>query len=406
MKALILAAGRATNLEPLTATRPAAMLPVCGEPIIGHQLRMLRATGVTQAVVVVGHQSDCLTTFLGNGDAYDMQIQYAYQPEPQGVGDAVARARTLFSPTEHFVLVYGDIISADNIFDTLRSTFTSFRAPVAAVALAQSTVRYGNIYMDQQMRIRRIIEKPEGREMGNYVLAGAYILPAVFFELLELAANDFLDALDRLNQQHALYASIWESEWMDLYRPWDLLAANRMIMDTWTHARISSSVSIEGTGMIQGPAVIDEGVKIASGATIHGPCFIGRGCYIGNNALVRRFSVIGPRSIVGFGVELKNAVMMDGTKVGRLSFIGDSVLGERVEVGAGAMTVNSELDHRRVRVMIDGESIETNMEKLGAMVGDDAQIGAGNILLPGAMIPAKARLPHRGCACVDAAPID
>jgi bifunctional UDP-N-acetylglucosamine pyrophosphorylase/glucosamine-1-phosphate N-acetyltransferase len=398
MKALILAAGRGANLGPLTMRRPTAMLPVCGEPILARQLRMLREVGLSEATIVVGHRAEALMGYFKDGAELGIALGYARQERAVGVGDAVLAGREHFAPTSHFLLLYGDIIVAENLVADLLTSFNSLRAPVASVALTASTRRYGNIYMDSSMRIHKVLEKPGSKAMGNYVLAGAYVLPGAFFRLLADHDGDFLAALERLIADQGLYASIWEGDWMDLDRPWDLLAANRMIMETWDRAVVAQSVVLEGTAQVRGPARIEAGVRIMSGAVVRGPCYIARNCYIGNNALVRGFSAIGEECVVGFGVEVKDSVLMRGTKIGRLSFIGDSVLCEQVDVGAGTMTVNNRFDRGRVTVEIAGETVDTGLHKLGAMVGDEARIGAGNILLPGTRIDAGMELPHRAAS--------
>ena len=96
------------------------------------------------------------------------------------------------------------------------------------------------------------------------------------------------------------------------------------------------------------------------------------------------------------GVELKESVIMGRAEIGRLSFIGDSVIGQGVDLGAGIMTVNRNVDLSSVHALIRGQSMDTGLLKLGALIGDRARIGAGNTLLPGTRIPAQAMVPHRG----------
>ena len=86
---------------------------------------------------------------------------------------------------------------------------------------------------------------------------------------------------------------------------------------------------------------------------------------------------------MGYGVELKNCVVLDNTHIGRLSFIGDSVLGEKVDVGAGVMTVNRAIDWKSIKVKSGNKSMDTGSPKLGAFIGDHVVIGAGNTIQPG-----------------------
>ena len=125
---------------------------------------------------------------------------------------------------------------------------------------------------------------------------------------------------------------------------------------------------------------------VKAGAVLEGPCSIGKNCYIGNNTLVRSYTSIGSDCSVGYGVELKNCVVFNKTRIGRLSFIGDSVLGENVDIGAGTMTVNRTVDWKPVQVKQGTKKIQTEWVKLGAFIGDNVVIGAGNTIEPGTVV--------------------
>jgi bifunctional UDP-N-acetylglucosamine pyrophosphorylase/glucosamine-1-phosphate N-acetyltransferase len=197
-------------------------------------------------------------------------------------------------------------------------------------------------------------------------------------------------------KQFQLYASIWEEEWIDIAYPWNVLSANQIIMKEWKNSIHSSSMVVEPGVNISGPVVIEDNVIIKAGATIIGPCYIGKNSFIGHNALLRECTSIGAGSIIGFGVEIKNSVIMPGTEIGRLSFIGDSVIGENVEVGSATIMVNVKMDQTTVQVQCGENLVDSGLKKLGSFVGDDAWIGANHTFLPGTKIPAGKVIPHFG----------
>jgi NDP-sugar pyrophosphorylase family protein len=125
-----------------------------------------------------------------------------------------------------------------------------------------------------------------------------------------------------------------------------------------------------------------------------GPCYIGRNCYVGNNVLVRSYSSLGAGSMIGYGVELKNCVLFGNSKVGRLSFVGDSVIGENVDIGSGTMTINENMDRTPVVVDVRSEPVDSGLTKLGAFMGDDVKIGAGNTLAAGTVVAAGTSVAH------------
>jgi bifunctional UDP-N-acetylglucosamine pyrophosphorylase/glucosamine-1-phosphate N-acetyltransferase len=322
-----------------------------------------------------------------------LHIEYVKQ-KGEGIGYAIHSAREKYVVGQYFLLGYGDILSTDNMYSHILSVFNRLRAPTASVCLTDESTRfYGNIYLDEHMQITRIVEKPDTSDLGNYILGGVYMMPHDIFDFVEKSSGDMLAAIDMVREKYGIYAAIWENDWIDINYPWSILAANKMVMDTLTESRISGDVKIPNGVAIHGPVVIESGVTICEGAVIHGPAVIGAGCFIGNNALVRGYCALGPNSEIGFGTELKNCVIFGNAIIGRISYIGDSVVGEGAHIGSGTMTVNYPIAEEEVLVPVKGKLRNTKLRKLGAFIGDNAAIGASNTIQAGAVIEAGAVIP-------------
>jgi len=143
---------------------------------------------------------------------------------------------------------------------------------------------------------------------------------------------------------------------------------------------------IEPGATLNGPVHVGEGTEILSGAYIVGPVYIGRDCVIGPNCYIRPSTSLGNRCKVGNAVEMKNSILMDDTKVPHNSYVGDSVIGERCNFGAGTKVANLRLDNRPVPVIIDGKRVSSKRRKLGAIIGDDVKIGINVSIEPGTII--------------------
>ncbi len=393
MKALILAAGGGNNMAPFSTTRPKSMLHVAGRPILYRSLQMLKESGFNDVICVMGPLGKSITDYFGSGQNLGMGISYVQQKKPAGIGDSIYAAKGKFVPGEHFLLVYADVVTDDNIVRNALQIFGLGGKPTAAICLPAESGSFGNVYLDNAMNITKIVEKPKRKDLGNYVLGGIYVLPYSFFGLLEKNRGDMAKALAELIKIEGLRAAMWEKGWIDIGYPWDILAANKMVMDTWTHAHVHHSVRMRDA-KIKGPVIIEEDAEIRSGSIIEGPAFIGRGTYIGNNVLIRKYSSLGPKSVIGYGVEMKNCVLTGGGRVGRLSFIGDSVIGEGVDVGSGIVTVNNNMDGSTVKVRVNRDAADSAMVKLGAFVGDGCRLGAGHTIAPGAIIKPGTVVPH------------
>lgn len=371
------------------------MIFICGKPVLEYIVRGLVNTGSYDIIIVVGHHAEIIKKYFGRGERFGANIQYIHQEEQTGIGNAVLLTERKFVPGERFFLGYADILFEENIFEKTFDTYNHMHAPVASITLTPKIhPHYGNVSIDPQIGITRITAHLDESRAGDYVLAGVFVFDYTFFDTLKEANGDMHTAFERLVQQRGLFGSIFGHEWIDLGYPWNILDANRFLMKSYQYAKIANSVKFEGNVTINGPVQIEDDVVIGSGSIINGPCYIGRKTYIGNNVLVRKNTSIGVGCIIGFGVELKNCVLFDKIKVGRLSFIGDSVIGEDVEIGSGIMTVNNLMSDETVKVNINGTLVDSELLKLGAFIGDQTRVGASNTLAPGTIIPAGQFVPH------------
>ena len=131
---------------------------------------------------------------------------------------------------------------------------------------------------------------------------------------------------------------------------------------------VGKNVSISQTSHIDAPCIIGDGTEIRHGAYIRGAVIIGKGCVIGNSS------------------EIKNSIIMDKAQIPHYNYVGDSVLGEGAHLGAGVICSNLRTDKCSVKIHHDGHVIDTGMRKLGAIIGDHAEIGCGAVLCPGTVI--------------------
>ena len=393
MKAIILAAGEAAHLSPFSETRPISMIGVAGRTMLDNTFALLKSAGINDIFIVVGHKKDKLIERLQQQDHNGLNLHYVEQKRKLGIGHAVMQVKNKISPGEYFLLLYGDTLTSENIFSKVQQSFHSFKCPVASICLPPSNQMFGNVFLNARMEITKIVEKPKGNNLGNYVLSGVFILPASFFKLLESSGKSMEKALKKVVAEEGLRASMWEDEWLDVVHPWEILTANKMIMDSWQESSIAKTATLEANVTLQGIVRIEAGAIIKSGAVLEGPCCIGEGSYIGNNSLIRSYTSVGKKCSVGSGVELKNCVVMDNSQIGRLSFVGDSVLGENVDMGAGCMTVNRTVDWKPISVKNGKRPMGTGMTKLGAFLGDGVVVGAGNTLQPGTVVAPGKILP-------------
>jgi acetyltransferase-like isoleucine patch superfamily enzyme len=163
--------------------------------------------------------------------------------------------------------------------------------------------------------------------------------------------------------------------------PWDLLRANELVVGAITdpdiHGDIHSAAIIEGTVHL-GP-----GSRILPGVLVEGNVIIGANCKIGPNCYVRGATSIGDRCHIGQAVEIKNSIICSHTNVGHLSYLGDSILGKHVNLGAGTIVSNLRHDGTNHRSMIGDQLVDTGRRKFGAIIGDGVHTGINTSIYPG-----------------------
>lgn len=146
---------------------------------------------------------------------------------------------------------------------------------------------------------------------------------------------------------------------------------------------------------------IAKDAKVAASASITGPCIVDRGAEVRHCAFIRGNALVGAGAVVGNSTELKNVVLFNKVQVPHYNYVGDSILGYRAHMGAGSITSNVKSDKKNVVIKGCDTSIETNRKKVGAMLGDDVEVGCGSVLNPGTVVGRNSNIyplsSVRGC---------
>ena len=181
-------------------------------------------------------------------------------------------------------------------------------------------------------------------------------------------------------------AQLGKDDWFDVGRPWDLLDAN-----VWALKRMEQKVlgTVEQGAHLIGPITVAESARVRSGAYIEGPVFIDEEADVGPNCYIRSGTSLGKKTRVGNGCEIKNSLIMDGTHIGHLSYVGDSVIGEKCNFGAGTITANLRFDDGRIEMVIKGKVVDSGRRKLGVVMGDNVKTGIQSSFMPGVKVGAN-----------------
>jgi NDP-sugar pyrophosphorylase family protein len=185
----------------------------------------------------------------------------------------------------------------------------------------------------------------------------------------------------QVNKEHM--EGVFLKEWRDVVYPWHLLDANEELLK-----KIKTKIqgTVEKNVVIKGPISVGKGTIIRSGTYIEGPVVIGNDSKIGPNCYIRPFTTIGNHCHVGNACEVKNSIVMDSSNVPHLNYVGDSVIGQNCNLGAGTTVANLKLDKKNIMLVLNGKKIDSKRRKLGTIMGDNVQTGINSVINVGTMI--------------------
>ncbi|HUX99536.1 MAG TPA: bifunctional sugar-1-phosphate nucleotidylyltransferase/acetyltransferase [Candidatus Deferrimicrobium sp.] len=393
MKAVILAAGEGKRIRPLTYTRPKPMIPIGGKPHLQIILEDLRKSGITEVILIVGYLQEIISGYFQDGSQWGLNIEYITQTEQLGTGHATLFAKDAVQ-SDPFLLINGDIMVSSETFTKLIKKFKSAsNNSFLSVVKTPDPASYGIIQFNKKTHdVTTIIEKPspENIPKDSFTNAGLYLFNPNIFDAIQQTPKsprgeiEITDSIQRLiNQGNTVKCFEIEDFWLDIGKPWDLLDANQHLLNK---TELVVEGIIEENVRLIGKVGIGKGTIVRSGSYLVGPLFIGEHSDIGPNCYIRDYCSIGNNVRIGHACELKNSMVFDGSKIPHLSYIGDSIIGSYVNLGAGTITANLRFDKKNVLVTVKDKKMDSGRTKMGTIIGDYAQTGIGTTIMPGVII--------------------
>ncbi len=396
MDAVVIAAGEGTRLRPLTSTRPKPMLPVAGKPILEWNLEALAGNGFRRVVLIVGYRKETISDYFGkrfNG----IRLHYIEQKEQLGTAHALSLAEGEVG--ENFLAINGDLIPSEKLISRFLSCNRKAKSENSICFIEVDNPSEFGIISLKGNRVSNLVEKPKN-SVSNLANAGIYSFNSKIFDAIRGIERstrleyELTDALKTLIKKKEVHGFECDGHWIDIGRPWDLLDANEMLLKTMEFKK--ENADIEKFAVVRGRVRIGRGSVIKSGSYIEGPCWIGENCTIGPNCHIRPYSSIGDNVHIGNAVEIKNSIVMNSTRICHLSYIGDSIIGEGCNFGAGTKVANLRVDDEDVRIEIKSELTASGRRKFGCLMGDKVKTGINVSIMPGRAIYPEAYVEAGG----------
>lgn len=421
--AIILAAGKGTRMK---SKHPKVLHRIYGRPLLSYVLDSLEGLLGNRPIVVIGHGGAEIR------GAYEDRLEFREQEQQLGTGDAVKAALSALTDEEALFVLCGDtpLLRRETLQGMARHFEEEGYGALVLTAKVEDSTGYGRILRDPNGSLLRIVEEkdatPEERGVKE-INSGTYIFRR---DLLEMALGELrndnaggeyylTDTLAVIREKGftiGVYQTEDPDEILGINDRIQLEAATRIIQGRINRKAMAEGVTIEdssstyigpevqlGQDVVIGPNVflagktlIADDVQIGPGTTIKDSIIgegttilasiimesrLGKDCNIGPFAYIRPGSELGDKVKVGDFVEVKKSKVGVGSKIPHHSYIGDSVLGSKVNIGAGTITCNYDGVHKHQTIIEDGAFIGSNSNLVAPVtVGKNAYIGAGSTI--------------------------
>ncbi|MFX1240752.1 MAG: bifunctional sugar-1-phosphate nucleotidylyltransferase/acetyltransferase [Promethearchaeota archaeon] len=393
MKAVILAAGEGKRLRPITSLKPKPMIPLLGKPLLEHTIIGLKNAGIDQFLLIVGYKQELIKNHFQKAlSQLDVKIDYISQEEYLGTAHAAGYARD-FIKDEDFLMMYGDLFVDPEIFKIIIQKYKEqeYEGLITLIEV-ENPQDYGIIKINSKELVEEIIEKPlPNQNAGNLANAGIYLFKPLIFKAIEKTQKsirneyEFTDSMQILIKEFGakiIGANIHNYFWSDIGLPWQLFEANKFLLDgikTQKFGEIEENVNIHGN------VYIGKDTTVKSGTYIQGPCYIGEKNLIGPNAFLRPYTSVEDNCHIGMS-EIKNSIILSNSSIPHYNYIGDSIVCENVNLGAGTKISNLRFDNQTIKMKIKEKFVDSGRRKLGAIIGPNSQTGINASIMCGKKI--------------------
>ncbi|MFH1294663.1 MAG: bifunctional sugar-1-phosphate nucleotidylyltransferase/acetyltransferase [Candidatus Aenigmatarchaeota archaeon] len=385
MKAVIMAAGVSTRTFPITVTTPKPLIRIANKEILARTLENLSGL-VDEVLLIVGYKIEMIKTFLQDKD-YGFKITLVEQKEQLGTGHALLQCRPYLDG--RFISMGGDdYFSRRDIEKLLQHDYAILTKKV------DDPSKFGVCFADRGV-LKKIVEKPKipVSYQGN---TACYVFDNKIFDALKRIKKstrgeyELTDAINLLAETVDIKVVDGE-DWVAGSTFPHLFQMNNFHLDNM-EPKIDGEVSDKAH--IEGKVFIGRGTRVLPGACIEGPVMIGENCVIGPNCHIRPYTTIGDNCKIRNGAEIKGSIIGNVAKGFHQSYVGNSILGNDVNIAAGTIITNWRHDNQNIKTWINGQLVDTGCRKFGAVIADGCRLGAGTIIYPGRkMWPGKTTLP-------------
>lgn len=334
MKAVIMAGGFGTRIQPLTSSVPKPMIPLMNRPIMLHIVELLKKHQITDLVLLLYHQPHIIKNFFRDGADLGVKITYVTPLEDMGTAGAVKYAEKYLD--ERFLIISGDLLTDFNLKKLI--DFHEENKSLATITLTsvKDPLQFGVVITDKSKRVTQFLEKPGwGEVISDTINTGIYVLEPEVLKFIPPGENfdfsqDLFPAL--LEKGEAMFGYPAKGYWRDIGNTDSYREAHHDIFRGKVNVRIDEAKQ----DLVGKDLRIGADVKLDNAALLEGTVVIGDNCQVRAGSNIKD-SVIGRNCTIEAGVKLTRCVIWDNVYIKRGAKLNDCVLCNNVSVGSGVM---------------------------------------------------------------------
>lgn len=340
MKALILVGGFGTRLRPLTLTLPKPLVPFANKPMILHQIEALAAVGVKDIVLAVNYRPEVMVAHMKEyEDILGIKISFSVETEPLGTAGPLALARDILGKDdEPFFVLNSDVICEFPFEDLINFHNAHGGEGTILVTKVDEPSKYGVVVtVPGTSQIERFVEKPV-EFVGNRINAGIYMFKSSILNRIQPVPTSIeKETFPSMVQDGELHCMDLDGFWMDVGQPRDYLTGIGLYLKS-VEKRNNNNNAHNPNSALQSPHpnVIKKMALINGGGdyVINGNVLIDPSAIIGRNCVIGPNVTIGANCVIGEGVRITRSAVFEGAKINGHSWINNSIIGWRANVGS------------------------------------------------------------------------
>lgn len=355
MKAVIMAGGFGTRIQPLTNSLPKPMIPVAGRPMMEHIVRKLRDSGITDIVILLFYMPEIVQNHFGDGSELGVRITYVLPNDDYGTAGAVKCAEAHID--ESFLIISGDLVTDFDLNTIIRAHQQSREMVTITLTSVPNPLQFGVVVTDKNHRIVKFLEKPGwGEVFSDTINTGIYVLEKEIFQHIPEKTNfDFSKDLFPLlmKRQIPIHGFNAHGYWRDVGNPdsyrecMDEFFSGAFSLDVGIECQVTPSATIRAHPSTSYQTTLLEGINIIGANTIIEPYAKLTNCIIGDNCHIKS------------GCELENCIIWNSCTVGEESVLHHTVMcnnvhiAEKVHIPHGAIIAENVTIEKQVEIEKD-----------------------------------------------------